>query len=334
MRKASLVVHPLYGQNKIFDKNDTFLNRDNCLSPFRELKEIFTSNGIDLNTNDITSPSEADFVIYNEMPKSLPGLEMVNKSFLILLENKAIRPRDWSNKKHRHFKKIFTWSDDYVDGKKYIKLNFAQDLLTPPPRSFKNKKLCAIICGNKASNYKNELYSKRFEILKWFETHKPNELDLYGMGWEKRIFSGPFRHLNRINVLRTFLYQGPPASYKGPVKIKLDVLSQYKFSICFENIRNESGYITEKLFDCFFAGCVPIYWGSPNVLEYVPAGCFIDFTSFKSFQEMYDFISNMNETTYFSYLNAAESYLNSELSRPFSSKYFAKVIFNEIVAHG
>ena len=48
------------------------------------------------------------------------------------------------------------------------------------------------------------------------------------------------------------------------------------FAICYENARDIPGYITEKIFDCFFAGCVPIYWGgAPNVTDHIPANTFI-----------------------------------------------------------
>jgi hypothetical protein len=42
------------------------------------------------------------------------------------------------------------------------------------------------------------------------------------------------------------------------VDSKKNTLEKYKFSICYENARDIPGYITEKIFDCFFAGCVPI----------------------------------------------------------------------------
>lgn len=34
-----------------------------------------------------------------------------------------------------------------------------------------------------------------------------------------------------------------------------------KHYFCFENVRDLPGYITEKIFDCFFAEYIPIYWG-------------------------------------------------------------------------
>jgi hypothetical protein len=44
---------------------------------------------------------------------------------------------------------------------------------------------------------------------------------------------------------------------------KLAYLRLFKFNACPEN-SNYSGYVTEKLFDCLIAGCIPIYFGSHN----------------------------------------------------------------------
>ena len=40
-------------------------------------------------------------------------------------------------------------------------------------------------------------------------------------------------------------------------------LQDYKFNLCFEN-SSYAGYLTEKLFDAYSAGCVPIYWGDTS----------------------------------------------------------------------
>ena len=54
-------------------------------------------------------------------------------------------------------------------------------------------------------------------------------------------------------------------------------------SVLFETI------VSEKIFDCFAAGNVPIYWGASNVTDYIPEDCFIDMRSFSSFEELYQF---------------------------------------------
>ena len=38
---------------------------------------------------------------------------------------------------------------------------------------------------------------------------------------------------------------------------------EFKFNICPEN-RNVKDYVTEKLFEAFAAGAIPIYYGSDN----------------------------------------------------------------------
>ena len=50
---------------------------------------------------------------------------------------------------------------------------------------------------------------------------------------------------------------------------KFDTLRRYKFCVAIENSEDEH-YVTEKVYDAFVAGCVPIYFGALNVLEYVP----------------------------------------------------------------
>lgn len=76
----------------------------------------------------------------------------------------------------------------------------------------------------------------------------------------------------------------------GTVESKAITLAKYKFCICYENMRDVKGYITEKIFDCFMAGCVPIYWGASNITDYIPADCFIDRRTFTSMEELYVFM--------------------------------------------
>lgn len=48
------------------------------------------------------------------------------------------------------------------------------------------------------------------------------------------------------------------------VQDKIEWLQKYKFNICFEN-SSYPGYLSEKIFDAFAAGCVPIYWGDTSL---------------------------------------------------------------------
>lgn len=44
---------------------------------------------------------------------------------------------------------------------------------------------------------------------------------------------------------------------------KVAFMRQFRFAICPEN-SNSEGYVTEKIFDAFLSGCIPIYHGSNN----------------------------------------------------------------------
>ena len=47
-----------------------------------------------------------------------------------------------------------------------------------------------VISSNKVSTHKLELYSKRKEIIDWFEINAPNDFD-YGYDWEKIVIRKP-----------------------------------------------------------------------------------------------------------------------------------------------
>jgi len=322
-----------YLNNKIFDLMDVKANRDNCLYIYYSLKEAFSKKKIDFSTQDINNINDSSIVIYNDMPRVKPKASDVNKSYLLLRESEVIRPDNYDIKSHSCFTKIFTWDDRLVDNKKYFKINFCFLFPTSINTLLQNKvKLCALIAGNKTVSHPLELYSKRVEAIRWFENNHPEDFDLYGMGWDKYYFSGPkfIRALNRIKPLTRMLAPSYP-SYRGKVVEKKSTLEKYKFAICYENAKEIPGYITEKIFDCFFAGCVPIYWGADNVAEYIPSDCYIDKTKFNSYESLYDYISCMPEHEYLDYLNAIDCYLHSTQSDGFRAEINAAIIVKETV---
>ena len=92
-----------------------------------------------------------------------------------------------------------------------------------------------------------------------------------------------------------------------------------------------NGYITEKIFGCFAAGCVPIYWGAPNVEQYIPKDCFIDYRDFKDLNDLYLFMKSMSKETYDAYLNNIRRFLNSSEAHIFSPENFAKMLLDAVV---
>lgn len=327
MKKASMVVNSYYNGNKLFDLTDTKANRDNCLYPYFLLQKKMRLLDIDLATSDVHPPNESEIIIYNEIPSTLPDESNIKKSFLIILESELVCPNNWDVKKHKYFNKIFTWHDDYVDNKKYFKINFSQEIQYLTDKNFHNKeKLCTMISGNKKSSHRLDLYGKREQAVRWFEKNHPKDFDLYGMGWENYIHPNKYiRWILRKSKLSKLFNRGYP-SYKGKIDAKKEVLEKYRFAICYENARDIPGYITEKIFDCFFAGCVPIYWGASNITEHIPKSCFIDKRDFDNYEDLYKYITGIGEQEFSRYLECIRDFLVSDKVHQFSSGYFSDKI--------
>jgi len=316
--KASYV-YPDWVENKIFDVQNRAPNQPSCDYSVYHLKQLFQRHGVDLSTWDINSPETSDIVLYHDVPPKLPKKSDREKSFLLLMEPVVVKPRNWDARNHAPFKKVFTWNDDWVDNQKYIQLRYAFQLPKTIDKQARRQKLCTTIIGRKTSKHPTELYSKRVEAIRWFERHHPEAFEFYGNGWQTRSFIDRY-------VLRKPVF----TSYRGKVASKQDVLKTFRFAICFENTNGSPGYITEKIFDCFFAGCIPIYWGAPNIADLIPPACFIDFRQFESYDALYNHIIHMDEATCQAYRESIEQFITGPGAIPFSTEYFANTIVNTV----
>lgn len=331
MKKATLVVSKPYLNNKIFDREDKILNRDDCLGSFVFLKDEFSKCDIQLATQDIHPVSESEIVIYNDMPKTLPSLDMKGRSFLLILESPLIIKNSLERQRHQYFKKVFTWNDELVDGKKYIKINYNFELPREIDKLIPRSNFCTLISAHKRSRESNELYSERIKGIRWFEKNAPKDFDLYGINWDRPAHLGLMKLFKKLPILERMLPFEPFPSYKGRVVSKNEVLKNYTFAICYENIADVPGYITEKIFDCFFAGTIPIYRGASNITNYVPYDCFIDQRNFSSYEELYIYLKSLNENDIRSYLNRIENFLQSEQAQAFHVRHFAQTIVKEVL---
>ena len=350
MIKASLVVSSPYQQNRIFDMNNPVNGRDNHLYLFFELKRQFQNIQIDIATQDINNINESQIVIFNDIPVRYPKQIKNQKRYLIALESIAVMPDNFDISGYEYFDKIFTWNDDLVDNKKIFKINYSFLIEPLPFLDFKDKKkfLC-LVSNNKFSSHQNELYSERIKVIEYLEPLSEYQFDLYGGGWDKAyknesvynwfkyIYAN--KYLKKISIIGdqlisilklSFILKKSYKNYLGPVSPKIPVLQQYKFNICYENIHGVKGYITEKIFDCFLAGCVPVYWGASNITDYIPADAFIDRRDFSDNKSLLLFLSSIDETQYQRYQTAIANFITSEKIKPFVAKYTAEKIIHEI----
>lgn len=332
MKIASLVISGIK-QDEIFDLNSR-LNRDNGFLAWDLLRRGFITKHVEIHTSDLNQNSPIDFELHLDSWRA-PRNGVL--AYLLMLETSQVSPANGNQTNLDRYKKIFTWNDELVDGIRFIKFNFPNPIRVHPEDGFENRnRFCCLIAGNKtlSTNDERNLYPERVKAIRWFEQHAPQEFDLFGVDWNMPVLHrGLLGKVERriFRVLDGLLKLRPFPSYRGRIEHKREVLARTRFSICYENVRDMPGYITEKIFDCFFSGCVPVYWGANNITEHIPPDCFIDRRKFRDTGEVYAFLKAMPEQEFRGYQQRIAAYLRSDAAYPFSSEFFAETIVNTIV---
>lgn len=264
-------------------------------------------------THHIDNLKNCDYLICWDLPRPHAAgyLKKYPREKLIafLWEPPTVLGFNYDKSLHNYFSKIYTWDDSLVGGKQYFQFYYPKhccvfefDLL------FEEKKLCAIINCNKDSRHPSSLYGERRSLINFFEHKFSDDFDLYGRGW------------GSANL----------KNYKGEIDSKLYCLKEYRFYFAYENMRDVHGYVTEKIFDAFMAGCVPVYWGAKNITDYIPKECFIDRRDFKDNEELYWFLKNMSESEHQKYIDNIKRFLKSDQSLVFSIEYYINTVLSAI----
>lgn len=156
-----------------------------------------------------------------------------------------------------------------------------------------------------SKSYRNSLstslHDRRLEAIEYFSSK--SELDLFGSNWNS-LEALPSSWADRLIAIIG-------ERYFGLCQNKLETISEYRFSICYENMVLP-GYMTEKIVDCFVAGTVPLYWGAPDIESYVPENTFIDMRKFCSYDEVDEYLNTMDEQTINGMIGAGREYLKTE----------------------
>lgn len=332
MPLLAIWTHSAYGRDELFSP-DSPMNRDDCLSCFRALKARAEAMGWECHTRDVYEREGRipDVILFLNIPHRPLGMLLDTrykhtKRWVILYECIAVRRINWRPRAQAQFSKIFTWDDSFIDNKRYFKINFAQEMPTSIEINEDKPRLCAMIVANKHSRHHLELYSERLAAIRWFAANHPEDFDLYGFGWDNLKKTKLWSSSSRSGASNTDITR----CYRGIVTEKIPILRQYKFAICYENARDISGYITEKILDCLSAGCVPVYLGANNISDHIPVDCFIDKRRFENYSDLYAYLTKMDKSTYRRYLESINDFLASERSRQFSSDFFAEVICNAL----
>ena len=92
-------------------------------------------------------------------------------------------------------------------------------------------------------------------------------------------------------LLKTKLAQA--AAMQWMRKARVDLIKNFTFVLILENT-NAQGYVSEKIYDAFIAGCIPIYLGNNNDRVNIPTDMYIDLHKFKTSRDLQAFLDSLS----------------------------------------
>jgi alpha(1,3/1,4) fucosyltransferase len=202
----------------------------------------------------------------------------------------------------------------------------ADNLAIPRPRDlgrwFDRPREVALrrsIAGLRYRPIARDRYQARLRAFEAFASH--DDFDLFGQGWERR-----------HPAVEQTLHAAAARAHRGPQRESdvLALLAKYRFALVYEDTRFP-GYISDQIFDCFFARCIPIYSGAPDVAQFVPPSAFIDVRQFASFPDLERFLMRITEEDARRYVDAAHAFLISPSFESWCVEHFARDLTEALV---
>jgi hypothetical protein len=318
-----------FNSDGLFDLNNLILNRDGQLSPFHRLRESMTSRGVCVRTADylVKNKSQDEYQsdyyslgIIDNFEKVLAEGSARMAAFVIM-EPPIVAPELYSAlpRLTAVFDRVYIYNTngdgyslDGVDASKLYKMYYPipyGGVLNSYWSNDERMKRVVVINGNHNPRARSrEQYSLRIQAMA--DLSKIGIVDLYGMGWN--------RWWSRSAMCLPYWrnYRALMSIYKGKCASKFEVLQNYEFCLCFENM-SMKGYITEKMFDCLYAGTIPLYMGAPDIFEYVSSDAFVDCRKYSTWKEMWEDIAMMPAEKIEAMKIAGRAFLQSEKASKF-----------------
>jgi hypothetical protein len=122
-------------------------------------------------------------------------------------------------------------------------------------------------------------------------------------------------HYQFPNVFYLFSWFSTITNYRGAPDSKPELLENYLYSLIIEN---DCSYISEKLFDSFFSGTIPIYVGLDVSKTYIPTDLII--RADRSIRSIKKAISVASRVNYAEWLLKLETWINLRETENFWSE--------------
>lgn len=304
--------------------------------PWRQLRSQFAERGIDLHTPDLNAGHAVAFELHLNAQRH-PSASV--PSYAFIYEDPLVRPINSDLALLSRYRKVFTWNPAQQQLPNAVALDYPNDLAARDVPGWPGRDLhCVLIASNKALLHADarSLHPARVATIRAFEALAPKNFALYGQGWNiPAVRPG---HLGRIEKrINEWLGKAAPGrrpfpSYRGKLHTKREVLDRARFCIAYENSRGSPGYLTEKIFDCFTSGCVPVYIGSPGWQQVIPADCCIDGDAFAQPRDLVSFLDGVTQTQFEGYQRAMRAFLAQASTQRFSHGHWCRGLVDEILS--
>ena len=299
-------------EDVLFDQS---FGRDNVLEPYSILKKTLEEQGHRVHTLDLFFANfwDVDVLIVFKIDFTLGMVIKVLRRFpevkliFIQTEEELISPFSSSEilTNEYYFDKTLSWRTDLL-----IKHNVIHQFYPNPSVKEKTElglrsSQIVLIGANKKAG-KGELYGFRWELFKELNA-TVEHCALAGPGWD-------VQELGEVRI-----------DYLGVIEKKHDVLKKFNFGLVVENSA-EYGGISEKIIDCLKAGTIPIYYGAPDIKEFIPEGCFIHVRDYENLSTLSLYIKGLSEFEVIGFQKEINKFLQSEAFEKFTSNHFVDTV--------
>jgi hypothetical protein len=115
----------------------------------------------------------------------------------------------------------------------------------------------------------------------------------------------------------------------GPVKNKMEFISNFKFTFSFEN-SSHPGYVTEKIYEPMFVNSIPIYWGSHLIHLDFNTKSFVNHHDYNNDEEVIERIIELDNDNYKMADLLKESWFTNNQLNEFCDKERLRIFFERI----
>ena len=245
------------------------------------------------------------------------------KKICYLLEG----PNSWHGNNYnyevlnKYFDKIITYWEDLLDKPKVEYFPFVSRFDTKNKyhleiisKNRKYDKSIGLILGNRPNNEKYEINGIKLQRLDYLRKQYVTTFDnitVHGQGWDE------LKDHTYIKI----------ESIKNRMNDDVDINQFYKkfnFALIIENC-NAKNYVSEKIYDAWISGCIPIYYGNNDKIS-LPKNCYIDVKDYKSIEKVKEYIDKLSKNNIDEYYNNIQKNLIDILDAVSPNKLCEKII--------